>query len=101
KHAPNPSVRERVRKWARRHPRLTSSGTVIAVSLVLLTGSGAAGVVARERSRDLEARAAFADHKVAFADAQVFLDDRQRSRPRLDDATDQLRGVLARYGVPD
>ena len=100
KHAPNPSVRERVRKWARRHPRLTSSGTVVVVAAVLLAGTGGAAAFVRERSRDLEARAAFADHRAAFADAQVFLDDRNRSLPRLDEGMDRLRGVLARYGVP-
>jgi tetratricopeptide (TPR) repeat protein len=34
KHAPDRSIRERVQKWARRHPRLLSSSTVGAVGLV-------------------------------------------------------------------
>ncbi len=37
-HAPEPSLAERLRKWRRRHPRLSSSGTVAAVALVLLLG---------------------------------------------------------------
>lgn len=101
KHAPNPSTRERVRKWARRHPRLTSSATVVAFAAVLLSGTTASAVFARERARDHEARVTFADHKDAFRDAQVFLDDRRRSLPRLDEGMDRLRAILARYGVPE
>jgi serine/threonine protein kinase/Flp pilus assembly protein TadD len=33
KHAPDPSIRERVQKWSRRHPRLLSMSTVGAVGL--------------------------------------------------------------------
>src|SRR5581483_11823744 len=101
KHAPDRSVAERMRKWARRHPRLTSSGTVAFVAAALLLGVGAAAVAARERAGALSARAAFADHRAAFRDAQVFLDDRHQSLPRLDEGLARLRGVLARYGVPD
>ena len=38
RHAPNPSWAERVRKWSRRHPRLVSSSSVGAVSVLLLGG---------------------------------------------------------------
>ena len=53
------------------------------------------------RSRGLEARGRLADHRTAFRDAQLFLDDRNRSWPRLDESLANLRGVLARYDVPD
>ncbi len=42
KHAPQLNRVERCRKWLRRHPRLTSSGTVAAVAAVLLLTVGAA-----------------------------------------------------------
>src|SRR5204862_3445194 len=87
--------------WARRHPRLASSGTVAALAVIGLVGTAAAAAHSRERARDLEARAAFADHRAAFRDVQLFLDDRNQSRPRLDEALARLRGVLARYGVPE
>src|SRR5207245_4661420 len=41
KHAPELSRRERIRKWIRRHPRLTSSGSVATVAAVLLLAAGA------------------------------------------------------------
>jgi serine/threonine protein kinase/Flp pilus assembly protein TadD len=46
RHAPELSTKEVVRKWARRHPRLTSSASVAAaaVVLLLLAGGALAGV---------------------------------------------------------
>ena len=40
RHVPEPSIRERLGKWARRHPRLSSSTTVGLVSMLLLADSG-------------------------------------------------------------
>jgi serine/threonine protein kinase/tetratricopeptide (TPR) repeat protein len=40
KHAPELSRVERVRKWMRRHPRLSSSGSVATVAALLLLGTG-------------------------------------------------------------
>ncbi len=101
KYAPDPSVRERLRKWARRHPRLTSSGSVAAAAAVLLVLVCSGAVYARERTRDLEARGRLSDHRTAFRAAQTFLDDRTRSQARLDESLVRLRGVLAGYGVPE
>jgi serine/threonine protein kinase/Tfp pilus assembly protein PilF len=42
KYAPELSRRERLRKWTRRHPRLTSSASVATVAAVFLVGAGAA-----------------------------------------------------------
>ena len=43
RYAPEPSMRERWAKWARRHPRLTSAGSVAAMAMTLLVGVGLAG----------------------------------------------------------
>jgi serine/threonine protein kinase/Flp pilus assembly protein TadD len=63
KHAPEPSRAERLRKWVRRHPRLTSSSSVATVAVLLLVGAGAtlAGVrehlaSAREELEGVQAR---------------------------------------------
>ncbi len=48
KFAPELSRVERVRKWIRRHPRLTYSGAVASVALVLLGAAGAALAGARD-----------------------------------------------------
>jgi serine/threonine protein kinase/Tfp pilus assembly protein PilF len=101
KYAPNTSTRERLRKWAYRHPRLASSGGVAVLSAALLAGLGGSYLYNREHTRDLQARATFADHRSDLRDAQVFLDDRNQSLPHLDDGLTRLRAVLDRYGVPD
>jgi tetratricopeptide (TPR) repeat protein len=36
RHAPEPSWRERLQKWARRHPRLTTSGSITAAAAAVL-----------------------------------------------------------------
>ncbi len=100
KFAPDRSARERLRKWARRHPSLSSSGAVAAAAAALLITAGATAYLARERARDLQARETFADHRSALRDTQVFLDDRHQSLPRLDEGMARLRGILDRYGVP-
>ena len=69
-----------------------------AVSDVAVIGGA---IYSREQSRGLEARGRLSDHRSAFRDAQLFLDDRNRSWPRLEEGLAKLRGVLSRYGVLD
>ena len=101
KHAADPSPRERRRKWARRHPRLASAGTVAALAAVLFVVLAGTAAYARERTRGVEARGRLAEHQTAFRDAQTFLDDQTRSASRLDEGLEKLRGVLKGYGVPE
>src|SRR5205807_9689149 len=58
RHAPEPSVRERVRKWMRRHPRLASPvglGAVVAI-LVALVVVPAAWLIWQEAQTDKQAK---------------------------------------------
>lgn len=48
KHTREPSLRERLGKWRRRHPRL-SSGTTVALAAVVLLASLSAALIARQR----------------------------------------------------
>src|SRR5262249_27794243 len=59
RHAPDRSPVERVQKWARRHPRLTSTSTVAAVAVVLIALLGGTwGYADRQWTRRTEARQA-------------------------------------------
>jgi serine/threonine protein kinase/tetratricopeptide (TPR) repeat protein len=100
RHAPNPCVRERARKWVRRHPRLASSTSVGVVAAAVVFACVGFAYRAWDRGRDDAAATLMAEHRTAFADAQLFLDDRNQSRPRLDAARERLGGLLTRYGVP-
>ncbi len=63
RHAPELSRVERLRKWLRRHPRLTSSGSVAVLAGVLLLGSGAA-------LAGVQAHLAATQHDLAVAEAR-------------------------------
>ncbi|HEY3788808.1 MAG TPA: tetratricopeptide repeat protein, partial [Urbifossiella sp.] len=99
RHAANPSHRERLRKWARRHPRITSSTTVAAVAGVLLMIVGTGAVVARERAQDFHALGQFSEHQKSFDNAQLFFDDRNQSAANREEALSKFRSLLERYGV--
>jgi serine/threonine protein kinase len=102
KHAANPSVKERLRKWAKRHPRMTSSGAVAALAAAVLVGVGAVAVAARERSHNFQAKVQFADHRADFAAAQLQFDDRNQTFTTAQDTLNRLGGVLGRYELsPD
>lgn len=100
RHAPEPSLRERASKFARRHRRLTVAALVAAV-VALAVGLPAAGYAAREGRL----------HRAARAVRQDFLADRERAqqvlnRPdaeRVDFATGTraARAALERYGALD
>jgi tetratricopeptide (TPR) repeat protein len=96
--AHNPSVRERCRKWVRRHPTVTSTGTVAAVAGLLLAVGATGWWVSRDRTRTLEARDRYAAHAVAFRDAQAFADDRNNTLARSVEGREKLLAVLHRYG---
>jgi serine/threonine protein kinase/tetratricopeptide (TPR) repeat protein len=100
KHAPEPWLRERGRKWLRRHPRLASGCVIgVAVALILLLG----GLYAAKARR------------LAVAEAgdtrRLFTADLRRARfllagpvPEADELTEgtaAARRGLARYGVLD
>jgi tetratricopeptide (TPR) repeat protein len=100
RHVRERSWRERAAKWAARHPRLSSSTSVAAVAAMLLTGAIGSAVYARERNRTFQSEALFRSHAADVRELQVFLDDRGRSVPRLDEGLARCRDVLGRYGVP-
>ncbi|HSQ56490.1 MAG TPA: serine/threonine-protein kinase [Gemmata sp.] len=101
KYAGNPSTRERVRKWFLRHPKLTSSGSVAVVAILMIAGLGIGIVQSRAKAREFHAMTQFADHRTGFKEVQSFLDDRNRSYSSLDSSLEKLRGVLSRYRVPE
>ncbi len=99
-HAPDPSPRERLGKWRRRHPRLASATSVGVVAVMLLAGTAAAAFATRERSRAFEARVTLADHARDLAALRAPLDDRNQTRDTLARGIEQSKAALARYGIP-
>jgi serine/threonine protein kinase/tetratricopeptide (TPR) repeat protein len=101
KFAPEPSVRERARKWARRHPRLTSAGSVAAFSIGLLAIVCTLSFMGWRQYRSLlalDSRKTFNQEK---QEAQFQLYGRTANAQQLDLGLDHCQKALGVYGVLD
>src|SRR5262245_53584855 len=104
RHTREPSLRERMRKWVRRHPRLTSPGAIaVYAAAVLLVGSAAAvqkSLIARAERQDRER----ADAYRQFEDF-LTLTDRVRQASGSPAGSDEVLRLgseaLDRYGVTE
>jgi tetratricopeptide (TPR) repeat protein len=101
RHTAEPSLREQFRKWARRHPRLTSSAAVATLAAVLIIGLGAALWTISERNTRHEAIAKLAGFRTEKKGLEVILGVGSTDPAVLDEALAASRGTLARYGLPD
>jgi len=102
RHAPDRSPRERLRKWARRHPRLSSTAFLGTCAGFLLAATAGLAVYQHERRLGLEARESFGAFREDSRRFQISLtglpDDDRRS---LAEALVNGRQVLDRYPAPD
>jgi serine/threonine protein kinase/tetratricopeptide (TPR) repeat protein len=73
KHCPEPSLRERLGKWARRHPGLCGSTSIALAAVVLLGLVGGFGVLAYEATQSLAARMRLQELDRDFMEAQFLL----------------------------
>jgi tetratricopeptide (TPR) repeat protein len=100
KHAPEPWLRERGRKWLRRHPRL-AAGYVVAVALLLVVVLGGLYVAKARRLAVAEAaetrRLFSADQKLA----RFLLGGLAPAPGELTEGTARARRALAHYEVLD
>ncbi len=109
RHAPEP-VRERVRKWARRHPRMSSNATIatLAAVLVVLLAAGIdrrnqrvailEAEAARQRVR-LEAEATLRQVQPELAEVQYRLGTRAPDADTVAAGVERCRAALDRYGL--
>jgi eukaryotic-like serine/threonine-protein kinase len=99
RHAPEPSLRERVEKWARRHPRLTSATSVGLLSLCLLIGVLAGFVVRQGRVRVLEAEDSFRRLSEDVGQVSALLGSRNADPRQIEEGTGLCREALGRFRV--
>jgi serine/threonine protein kinase/Flp pilus assembly protein TadD len=101
KHTPEPSIRERARKWVRRHPRLMSSTTMLVACAVLVSGL-AGGFVARgQRLAKLEAHATYDQFVENKHVAQFLLTAKTTDAVQMDRGVAACRTGLDIYHVLD
>jgi eukaryotic-like serine/threonine-protein kinase len=109
-HVRVPSIRERLDKWARRHPRLTSNLT-LAVAALVVTGFLVTGLAAREAwieryKNEIAAQALLSGARSAaeglekdVKDANYLLHTRMDEPEQVASAIERCEAALARYGL--
>jgi serine/threonine protein kinase/tetratricopeptide (TPR) repeat protein len=101
KYAPEPSLRERLAKWARRHRRLASMTTLVLTTVGLLATIMAVFLVRQRHLARLEA-ADFA-HRLTteVRQADFLLGSRDAPPGQIEEGFALCRRVLAHYGILD
>ena len=101
KHAPEPSLRERLGKWARRHRHLTSITTLGAVATCLLLAVTAGFLVRQRHLARLEATNL--SHRLTsdVRQADFLLGSRDAPPGQIEDGASLCRHLLEPYGVLD
>jgi serine/threonine protein kinase/tetratricopeptide (TPR) repeat protein len=99
KYAPEPSLRERLGKWTRRHRRLTSMTTLALIAVGLLAAVTAGFLVRQRHLARLEA--ADSSHRLAVEvrQADFLLGSREAPPGQIEEGVALCRRVLTPYGV--
>ncbi|WP_165222513.1 serine/threonine-protein kinase [Aquisphaera insulae] len=100
RYCPEPSLKERMAKWARRHPVLSSSTSIAAASLAVMVLLGFLGWGAYDSMLGLSARMKLRAYERAAINCQFLLSlgaEEALTRRGLD----QTREILAEVGLPD
>jgi eukaryotic-like serine/threonine-protein kinase len=100
KYVPNPSVAERARKWARRHPRLTSSTSVGLMALVTIAALSSLFLAGSHRLARLEADEKHRQFVEELKTVEYFLATPSPSEPeKFRQGLTLGQDLLARYDV--
>jgi serine/threonine protein kinase/tetratricopeptide (TPR) repeat protein len=100
KHCPEPSVRERVGKWAKRHPGLCGSTSIAIFALVLLGLMGAAIGLVYDRMQGLAARERHRLFNRDFTETQFLLNTAGGSNEHLMTGIAKAAQTIAQAGDP-
>jgi eukaryotic-like serine/threonine-protein kinase len=101
KYAPEPSLRERSRKWIRRHPRLTSVTTMLMLGLVLASFTVGVTMARVQRLAEFEAQESFNRFHEEAKTVQFLLNARSMDTDQLVDGLEQGQKALGTYAVLD
>ena len=99
--APEKSIREQAKKWARRHPRLTSHVTVTCVAVALLIAASL-GLAARyDRLHRLEAEDTYRQFSETVKTAHYLLYSNREDQKLMAEGVEKAEAGLAFYGVTE
>jgi tetratricopeptide (TPR) repeat protein len=99
RYAPEPSLRERTTKWAKRHPTLCSSTSIALLALTLILLLGAAVWFVTEALRNASARLHHGAFQAAFEECQFLLNTNGGPPEHLEQGIRLARHTLEGYGV--
>jgi serine/threonine protein kinase/tetratricopeptide (TPR) repeat protein len=100
RHVRVPSVRERVRKWVRRNPWMTSNVALAAVAVAAVLGCGVALHTRNDRIARLDAAAAAGGLGGDVDSARYLFTARVGEPDAVGTGVDRCESALARYGLP-
>src|SRR5262249_26299173 len=101
RHTPEPSLLERMHKWVRRHPQITSLTTVSAMMVLLLLAVGALFLTHRQRLAQSEAVANLHGFRNDLTQARLLLQARTIDQQQQEQGTRQALAALGRFRLPD
>ncbi len=101
RHAPEPSLPERARKWRRRHPRLASTTTVAVVAGLLIAALVNVVLARGVRLAEVDARDSLGRFLAGKKTAQYLVTARMDQPAQLDEGIQQGREVLDSFGILD
>lgn len=99
KHARNPSTRELLVKWARRHPLLCSSAGMATLAVMLITLAGLGWWSVSSRLARWEAHGLFDHFEKTAREVHYRLNAPETSKPGADEARSLGRAALASFGI--
>jgi len=101
RHAPEPPGRERLAKWGRRHPRLTSTTTVGVAAAVLLLAAGSGLAALHRHYRSVEAAGSFRRLAEERREVVALLADPDAQPAQVRAGVEACRLAVDRYRVLD
>jgi len=99
KHCPEPSIRERIGKFARRHPGLCGSTSIAVLSAVLLGLLGGTVALVYDKMQDLAARVQIKTFDREYTEIQFLLNTAGGSHERLKKGINMSRATVGKLGV--
>jgi tetratricopeptide (TPR) repeat protein len=101
RHCPEPSLKERLRKWARRHPGLCGSTTIAFVSLLLMGLLAGSALYVYDSMLGLAARMKAQAFDRAFINSQFLLNVSGRDREFLKKGMREAKDTLGQMGIAE
>ena len=101
KHCPDPSPKERIKKWAKRHPAISSSTSVGLISLLLVLLLGASVSMLYTRIQDVAARLRLQVFRQGFADSQFWLNTQSDRVEHINKGLSQAQETLGYVGLSE